>query len=105
MLLRSSPLAFWEDAWDSTCTATNGVAKQIADFAFAHWAQLLGSLGRTDQLALLFRQTEGRIFDRGPLQQMINGTREDYMFMHTDPGEAAPCAQVWIGNLPMDTPC
>src|SRR5262249_21364318 len=82
----------WELTWNATHAAKDGPAKNIADFTFAHWTRLLGSLGRMETLRTLFRETDGRVFDSGPLQQIINGTKEGYRDMVMQPGICFNCA-------------
>jgi len=84
-------LELWQTVWNATGTAQVGSAKQVADFTFAYWTRLLASLGRVDTLATLFQQTEGRVFDSGPLQQVVNSTREALGTMQTQPGICFRC--------------
>jgi RHS repeat-associated protein len=89
----------WELAWKATHEAKDGAAKKIADFTFAHWTRLLGSLGRMDTLGSLFQQTRDRSFDSGPLEQIINGTKEGYRDMLTQPGICFNCGTYALINV------
>src|SRR4030095_11576245 len=65
----SLALQHWQQAWDETKDTPSGNAKNVADYTFAHWTRFLGCLGRKEKLLALFKATEGRIFDRGPLDR------------------------------------
>ena len=84
-------LAHWETAWSFTKKSKSGNAKAIADYTLAHWTSLLGSLGRMDTLTALFDETADRVFESGPLQQIVNGTREGLHTMRTRPGGSFKC--------------
>lgn len=92
-------LELWESVWSATGTAQTGSAKRVADFAFAYWTRLLASLGRVDALRALLQQTEGRVFDAGPLQQIVNSTREAFATMQTQPGICFRCGTFALLNL------
>jgi RHS repeat-associated protein len=79
--LYSKAIQQWETAWAATRNATNGPAKQLADFTLAHWTKLLASLGSADQLGSLLRETEHRTIGFGPWQQMLNSSRHAYTRM------------------------
>ncbi len=84
-------LQHWKAAWEATGKLSEARAKRVADYTFAHWTRLLASLGRKDMLLKLFEETKGRGFDGGPLQQIINGTRDGLVVMMRDPGVAYKC--------------
>ena len=92
-------LQHWELAWHATHTAKDGAAKSVADFTFAHWTRLLASLGRVDTLRSLYKETENRIFDAGPLQQLIDNTREGYRDMLLSPGICFKCGTFALINV------
>jgi uncharacterized membrane protein YgcG len=97
--LYTRALQHWQAAWDATRTAENGPAKSVADFTFAYWTRLLGSLGRTEALRALFEETEGRHFDNGPLQQVVNATKEGYRMMLSDPGVCFKCGTFALNSV------
>jgi RHS repeat-associated protein len=89
---RYSPaLEHWEAAWESTKQAPNGNARQVADYAFAYWTRLLASLGRKEQLGALLAETQGRLFDSGPLLQIVKGTYDGYDAMVRTPEICYKC--------------
>jgi hypothetical protein len=95
----SLALRHWEAAWAATRDAHEGPAKAVADFTFAYWTQLLASLGLADTLRSLFQETKGRAFDAGPLQQIINDSKEGYHLMLTDPGACFQCGTYALHNV------
>jgi RHS repeat-associated protein len=97
--LYTRALGHWQAAWEATRNATDGPAKGVADFTFAYWTSLLASLGRMDTLKSLFEETRGRVFDGGPYQQIINGTKEGYHTMRTQPGICFKCGTFALGNV------
>ncbi|HEV2211014.1 MAG TPA: RHS repeat-associated core domain-containing protein [Verrucomicrobiae bacterium] len=97
--LYTRALNHWQSAWNATHLASDGAAKHIADFTFAYWTRLLASLGREDTLRELFRATQGRVFDRGPLQQIVNSTKEGYEMMLSQPGECFKCGTYALANV------
>src|SRR5262249_38405497 len=92
-------LQHWELAWNATHAAKHGAAKGVADFTFAHSTRLLGSLGRMDTLRSLYQETQGRTFDSGPLEQIINGTKEGYRDMLMQPGVCFKCGTFALINI------
>src|SRR5207245_539190 len=72
----SLALKHWSACWSATKDFETGGGKAIADFAFAHWTRLLASLGRIETLLPLLKETKNRVLDRGPLQNIVNSTRE-----------------------------
>jgi RHS repeat-associated protein len=92
-------LRYWESAWDATHEATEGPAKQVADFTFAYWTSLLASLGRMDTLTALFQETRGRVFGGGALQQVVNGTKEGYQTMLTRPDICFKCGTFALSHV------
>ncbi len=97
--LYTKALQYWGNAWQATGSATEGSAKRVGDFAFAYWTKLLASLGRVDTLGTLFQQTQGRIFDGGPLQQVVNSTKEGYHMMVSNPGACFKCGTYALYNV------
>jgi RHS repeat-associated protein len=96
--LYTKALQNWDMAWKSTKDATNGPAKQVADFTLAYWTHLLASLGRIDTLKSLLQQTRGREFSSKPLQQIFNQSKEGYRMMHADPGVCFKCGTFALAN-------
>lgn len=92
-------LAEYEEAWKATCAAADGPAKQVADFTFAHWTQLLASLGQVEKLRTLFKETEGRIFDGGPLQQIVNSSRSMCASMIANSEYSFRCGTYALNNV------
>ena len=97
--LYTKALQSWELAWTATRAARSGPAKEIADFAFANWTHLLSTLGRTDRLQALFNETEGRVFDGGQLQQLVDEAKEGYRTMGADPGICFKCGTFALNNV------
>jgi hypothetical protein len=95
----SLALACWGKSWEETKNLTSGNGKMVADYTFAHWTRLLGSLGRKEKLLALFTETRGRVFDRGPLQQIINGTKEGLQLMFASPGRSYTCGSMALHNI------
>jgi RHS repeat-associated protein len=95
----SSALEHWEAAWKATRSYSSGPGKEIADFTFAYWTKLLASLGRTEALRPLFAETDGRTFDAGPLQQIVNRTKEGSHMMLSTPGICFKCGTFALMNL------
>lgn len=102
--LYSSALNHWERAWNATRGET-GHGKQVADFTFAYWTRLLASLGRVETLESLFKETEGRAFDGGPLQQVVDATREGYTIMKLRPGFSYQCGTYALRHLGLTLGC
>ncbi len=92
-------LSHLETAWNMTKEAKNGKAKQVADFAFAHWTRLLASLGRVETLRQLFKETQGRVYDRGPLSQMVAVTQEASTIMTNRPGDSFKCGTYALSHV------
>ncbi|HEY3760659.1 MAG TPA: cysteine peptidase family C39 domain-containing protein [Verrucomicrobiae bacterium] len=92
-------LDHWETAWSLTKDATNGPAKQIADFAFAYRAHLLASLGRMETLKPLFQETANREFENKQFQQMAAQAKEGYRMMTSDPGVCFKCGTFAVDNV------
>jgi RHS repeat-associated protein len=95
----SLALCHWQAAWDATKEASSGEAKKVADMTFAHWVQLLTSLGRTEMLQHLFKETETRVLDRSHFQQMVNNCKEALSVMLSDPGRSYKCGVFALGNV------
>ena len=94
----SLALDHWEKAWASSSTVI-GRGKWVADFTFAQWTRLLASLGRVEQLDRLFSETSARAFDGGPLQQVVDATREGYAIMKLKPGFSYQCGTYALRHL------
>ena len=92
-------LEHWQAAWNLTHTEKDGNGKLVADFTFAHWTKLLASLGRKVELKELFTETQGRVLDQGPLQQVVGGTMEGYRVMLTSPGISFKCGTYALRNV------
>jgi len=89
----------WQSAWKATKDFANGDGKNVADDTFAYWTRLLASLGRLEQLQALYQEAEGRVFDGGPLQQMVNATREAMGTMKRSPGISYRCGTFSLANV------
>src|SRR3989442_1616777 len=74
-------LTHWATVWETMKLADSGTAKEVADFALAHLTRLLASLGRKETLEAIFQETQGRVLDAGPLQQILESTREGFAVM------------------------
>jgi RHS repeat-associated protein len=93
----SLALKHLETAWEASKNLRDDDSKDIADFALAHWTRLLMSMGRLEQLERVFAETEGRVLDGGPLQQMLLRTKESWLLMQKYPA-AAYCGIIALKN-------
>jgi hypothetical protein len=89
----------FESVWLAIGKEKEGPAKLIADFAFAHWTQLLSSLGRVDKLRELFEETKGRTFDAGPLQQLVLNAQDGYYVMLHNPAICFKCGTFALNGV------
>lgn len=85
--------------WEEARKAEDGTTKEVADFALAQLTRLLASLGRKEQLAVLFEQTRGRRLDQGPLEQLFEATKEGYLTMVQEPGRAYRCGTLALARV------
>ena len=92
-------LQHWEASWAATRDATDGPAKEVADFTLAFYTRLLASLGRIETLDEIFSATTGRTLDSGPLQQMYLRTREGWAQMHRNPGHSYRCGAFALNEV------
>src|SRR5581483_9044079 len=97
--LYSKALDHWQAAWQATHQEPSGSGKTVADFAFAYWTKLLASLGRIDTLRDLFAETQGRVFDGGQLQHLVDNTKEGYHMMLSNPGICFKCGTFALMNV------
>ena len=88
-----------EAAWEATKREQAGAGKKIADFSFTYWTRLLSSLGRLEKLTALYQETQGRVFDRGPLQHVVNASKEGYHLLLTEPGNGFKCGTFALWNV------
>ena len=76
----------WEDAWEANKQYPDGEGKHVADYAYAHWTRLLLIMGRNELLYRLFEETKDRVYDGGPLSQMVRRTLEAQLNVQRNPG-------------------
>lgn len=74
----------WDAAWNTTQALEDARGKEVADYTLAHWSRLLASLGRRDHLSMLMERTSVRPLDRGPLQQLVNRSKDALSVMRTN---------------------
>lgn len=53
-------LELWRAAWAATRHFESGAGRRVADYTLIHWAQLLASLGRVEELEMIMAETQGR---------------------------------------------
>ncbi len=92
-------LEHWGAAWNVTQTATSGPAKQVADYALAHWTRLLACLGRLEDLGPILSANAQRHFYRGDLAQIWIRTREAFGHMVRHPEIAYKCAVLDLNQV------
>jgi RHS repeat-associated protein len=92
-------LAHWATVWETMKLADAGRAKEVADFALAHLTRLLASLGRKETLELIFEETQGRVLDAGPLQQILEATKDGFVVMRNEPGVAYRCGTLALSHV------
>ena len=92
-------LTHWATVWETMKLADSGTAKEVADFALAHLTRLLASLGRKETLEAIFQETQGRVLDAGPLQQILESTREGFAVMRNEPGLAYRCGTLALSRV------
>ena len=92
-------LDHWEAAWNATQDATAGPAKEVADYALAHWTRLLASLGRVETLGPLLAANQDRVFSDGAAAAIWSITREAYAHMVRQPGLAYKCGVYALNHV------
>jgi hypothetical protein len=92
-------LQHWAASWAATRNATDGPAKEVADFTLAFYTRLLASLGRIETLDEIFAETSGRILDHGVLSQIYVGTMEGWAQMHRQPGHSYRCGAFALSEV------
>ncbi|HEV2207455.1 MAG TPA: RHS repeat-associated core domain-containing protein [Verrucomicrobiae bacterium] len=95
----SRALNHWENAWNETKTNSTTNAQALAVRVFAGWTRLLASLGRTDELAQLFKEFDTLNPAQGPFGTTIEETREALVMMRARPGDSYRCGSFALANL------
>jgi len=93
----SLALKHLEAAWEATQNAPSANGKKVADYALAHWTRLLARLGRVETLAKVFRESDGRVLDGGPLEQVYQSALEGYLSMLFRPEASFRCGSLAVG--------
>jgi tetratricopeptide (TPR) repeat protein len=91
-------LAHWEAAWEAT-SELSGNGKLVADRSLAHWTRLLASLGRTEQLSLLFDSNKNRRMAQQPLQVLYDETWEAFASLQKHPESSFGCGGYALSQL------
>ncbi len=89
----------WENAWLATRSLTNTTGRSVAEYALAHWSQLLASLGRTEKLASLFEATAGRKWSDANYAAMFAQSHEGYETMLSYPGVSYRCGTLALSRV------
>src|ERR1043165_2915721 len=91
-------LEHWKNAW-AVAKSVAGPGKHVADFTLAHWASLLASLGRVEDLRDLFAETRNRPLDGGYLQHLFDAVKEGYQGMLVHPGSSFQCGTYALNQI------
>jgi RHS repeat-associated protein len=89
----------WEAAWLTTKSLTNTAGRSVAEFTLAYWSQLLASLGRTERLAELFKETADWKWQDGNLSALFAQSREGYNTMLNYPGVSYRCGTFALARV------
>ncbi len=89
----------WDQAWAGLKDVPDGPLKQAADSALVNQAHLLASLGRLDDLRVLFKEQVGRTFQNDFLSMMWGRTREAAFHMGRRPEIAYKCGVYALNNV------
>jgi hypothetical protein len=77
-----------ESAWEASQRVLKGNSRRVVEFAFAHWTRYLASMGRYDQLRVVYAETDGMRFQSPALAQMDWLTREAVRRAWSNPDDA-----------------
>ncbi len=88
----------WQKAWIEGKDASAPEARALTDRAVGELASLNASMGRSDDLALLFSQLDGRKVS-GPATETIQSAREMLTLVKTDPRHLFNCGPLALRAL------
>ncbi len=94
----SRALDAWQKAWIEGKDASAPEARALTDRAVGELASLNASMGRSDDLALLFGQLDGRKVS-GPATETIQSAREMLTLVKTDPRHLFNCGPLALRAL------
>ncbi|MBM3883652.1 MAG: hypothetical protein FJ387_28755, partial [Verrucomicrobia bacterium] len=86
-------------AWQTTRSAPEGPAKEVADYSVAHLCRLLASFCRIEVLTPLLQELQGRVFERAHIAQMMRRSREAYWKTVRNPRSAYQCGVVALERV------
>ncbi len=88
----------WQKAWTEGKDASTSEARALTDRAIGELASLNASMGRSDDLALLFSQLDGRTVS-GPATETIQSARDMLTLVKTDPRHLFNCGPLALRAL------
>lgn len=94
-------LSHWQAAWDAAKDSKNVASQKVAVQAFAGWTRLLASLGRTTELAALYKELDALHPRLGVYATTIQETRDAFGIMKGSPGISYRCGSFALGHLAM----
>jgi len=94
----SKALDCWKMAWDSAKDGSDDHSIAIANRAVAEYAKMCARVGRKNDLAAIFEETEGRNF-QGTAQILMDSAREGYWSMLNKQGIAYRCGPYALTNV------
>ena len=92
-------LTFWKSAWDATKDSNDAAAQKVAARSVAGLTRLLASLGRKDEMRVIFKELDDRHLSLGPYSTTVGETKEAWAAMNLKPGESYRCGSLALGNL------
>jgi hypothetical protein len=95
----SRALHHWEVAWDVTKLSKDPATQRIAVRSIAGWTRLLASLGRKDELNLLFKELKDLQLPLGSLSTYIEATQEGLIMMNASPSSSYRCGSFALGRV------
>jgi YD repeat-containing protein len=94
----SEALDHWNTAWNLVKGNSDRHSVVIANRAIAEYAKMCARIGRKDDLAIIFKETEGRIF-QGTAKVLMDNAQEGYWSMLNKSGIAYRCGPYALTNL------
>jgi YD repeat-containing protein len=94
----SLALEHWRAAWEECAQHAEGNGRYLGDRVLPQLASLLASLGRVEELDVLFRSQQGRTFSDPASAQLWVRTQEAFMHMLRKPEIAYRCGPIALFN-------
>ena len=94
----SKALTSWQTSWELTKNNKDPNAKLIADSALGELSALLSSLGRTEVLRPLLKESQDRPLYGSSLEKVV-AAREGLWLMDNKPGESFKCGPYALGRI------